>query len=56
MAATAMTVEFGRIHHYPSLEENLKAFLCSSFFFFFFFPDTKINWAIYELWHIFGLE
>ena len=30
MAATVMTVEFGTIHHYFSLEENAKACLCSS--------------------------
>ena len=30
MAATVMTVEFGTIHHYSSLEENFEAFLCSS--------------------------
>ena len=31
MAATVMTVEFGTIHHYSSLEENSEACLCSSF-------------------------
>ena len=30
MTATVMTVEFGTIHHYSSLEENSKACLCSS--------------------------
>ena len=30
MAATVMTVEFGTIHHYCSLEENSEACLCSS--------------------------
>ena len=30
MAATVMTVEFGTIYHYSSLEENSEAFLCSS--------------------------
>ena len=30
MAATVMTVEFGIIHHYSSLEENSKACLRSS--------------------------
>ena len=30
MAATAMIVEFGTIHHYFSLEENSEACLCSS--------------------------
>ena len=30
MAATIMTVEFGTIHHYSSLEENSEAFLCNS--------------------------
>ena len=30
MAATVMTVEFGTIHHYSSLEENGEACLCSS--------------------------
>ena len=30
MAATVMTVEFGTIHHYFSLEENSEACLCSS--------------------------
>ena len=30
MAAIVMTVEFGTIHHYSSLEENSKACLCSS--------------------------
>ena len=30
MAATVMTVEFGTIHHYSSLEENSEASLCSS--------------------------
>ena len=30
MAATVMTVEFGTIHHYSSLEENSEACLCSS--------------------------
>ena len=29
MAANVMTVEFGTIHHYSSLEENSKASLCS---------------------------
>ena len=29
MAATVMTVEFGTIHHYSSLEENSDACLCS---------------------------
>ena len=31
MAATVMTVEFGIIHHYSSLEENSEACFCSSF-------------------------
>ena len=31
MAATVMTVEFGTIYHYSSLEENSEAFLCSFF-------------------------
>ena len=35
MAATVMTVEFGTIHHYSSLEENYEACLCSSL------KDTK---------------
>ena len=30
MVATVMTVEFGTIHHYSSLEENSEACLCSS--------------------------
>ena len=30
MAATVMTVEFGNIHYYSSLEENSEACLCSS--------------------------
>ena len=30
MAATVMTVEFGTIHYYSSLEENSQAYLCSS--------------------------
>ena len=30
MAATVMTVVFGTIHHYFSLEENSEAYLCSS--------------------------
>ena len=30
MAATVMTVEFGTIHHYPSLEEIFEACLCNS--------------------------
>ena len=30
MAATVMTVEFGTIHHFSSLEENSEACLCSS--------------------------
>ena len=30
MAATVMTVEFGTIHHYSSLEENSEACLGSS--------------------------
>ena len=30
MAATAMTVEFGTIYHFSSLEENSKVYLCSS--------------------------
>ena len=30
MAATVMTVEFGTIHHYSSLEEHLEACLCNS--------------------------
>ena len=30
MAATVMTIEFGTIHHYSSLEENSEACLCSS--------------------------
>ena len=30
MAATVMTVEFGTIHYYSSLEENSEACLCSS--------------------------
>ena len=25
-----MTVEFGIVHHYSSLEENAEAYLCSS--------------------------
>ena len=29
MAATVMTVKFGTIHHYSSLEENSDACLCS---------------------------
>ena len=29
MAAIVMTVEFGTIHHYSSLEENSEACLCS---------------------------
>ena len=29
MAATVMTVEFGTINHYSSLEENSEACLCS---------------------------
>ena len=31
MAATVMTVEFGTIHHYSSLEENSEACLCRFF-------------------------
>ena len=31
MTATVMTLEFGTIHHYSSLEENFEACLCSSF-------------------------
>ena len=31
MAATVMTVEFGTIHHYSSLEKNSEACLCSFF-------------------------
>ena len=30
MAATAMTVEFGAIHYYSSLEENWEPCLCNS--------------------------
>ena len=30
MVTTVMTVEFGTIHHYSSLEENSEACLCSS--------------------------
>ena len=30
MTAAVMTVEFGTIHHYSSLEENSEACLCSS--------------------------
>ena len=30
MAATVMTVEFGTIRHYSSLEETSEACLCSS--------------------------
>ena len=30
MAATVMTVEFGTIHHYSSLEKNSEACLCGS--------------------------
>ena len=30
MAATVMTVDFGTIHHYSSLEENAEACLCRS--------------------------
>ena len=30
MAATVMTVEFGTIYHYSSLDEDSEAFLCSS--------------------------
>ena len=30
MAATVMTVEFGTIHHYSSVEKNSEACLCSS--------------------------
>ena len=30
MADPVMTVEFGTIHHFSSLEENSEAFLCSS--------------------------
>ena len=37
MAVTVMTVEFGTIHHYPSLEENSEACLC------FLWTDTKVN-------------
>ena len=29
MATTVMTVEFGTIHHYSSLEENSEVCLCS---------------------------
>ena len=31
MAATVMTVEFGTIYHYSSLEENSKAFFVQFF-------------------------
>ena len=41
MATTDMTVEFGTIHHYSSLEENSEACLCSSLNRL----DTKINWT-----------
>ena len=30
VTATVMTVEYGTIHHYSSLEENSEAYLCSS--------------------------
>ena len=35
-----MTVEFGTIHQYSSLEENSEAFFVQ--FFFFFLTNTKI--------------
>ena len=31
MAVTVITVEFGTIHHYSSLEENSEACLCMQF-------------------------
>ena len=40
MAATVMTVEFGTVHRYSSLEENSEASLCS------FWTETKINWTL----------
>ena len=49
MAATVMTVEFGTIHHYSSLEENSEACLCSSL------NRHKNYWTFCKLWH-FGLE
>ena len=49
MAATVMTVEFGTIHHYSSLEENSDACLCN------LWTDIKINWTLCKLWH-FGLK
>ena len=30
MAATVMTVEFGTVHRYSSLEKNSEVYLCSS--------------------------
>ena len=37
MAATVMTVEFGTIHPYSSLEKNSEVFLCS------LWTDTKLT-------------
>ena len=43
MAATVMTVEFGIIHHYSSLEENLKLV------FAILWTDTKIKVNIMKI-------
>ena len=48
--AIVMTVEFGTIHHYSSLEENSEAFFAQ-----FFEQIQKINGTLCKLWH-FGLK
>ena len=49
MAATIMTVEFGTIHSYPSLEEILKLVMQ------FFEQIQKLTKHSCKLWH-FGLD
>ena len=48
MTATVMTVEFGTIHHYSSLEENSEVCVV-------LWTDTKINWTLCKFWQS-GLE
>ena len=48
MAATVITVKFGTIHLYSSLEQNSEACLCNSL-------DIQKLTENYVLWHI-GFE
>ena len=47
MTATLMTVEFGAIHHYCSLEENSDACLCSSFNRYKKLTEQYVNYDIF---------